>query len=110
VALEGDHTRAEGIVADVRARHTGRSRNPFNEAECGNHYARSMASFGLLHAWSHLVVDASIDTVTVDPLPGRWPVVVGERVGHVVVSATGSSVTAEYEAVSGRPFEVTVRC
>ena len=38
------------IVRAVRERHDGIRRSPWNEAECGNHYARSMASWGVLVA------------------------------------------------------------
>jgi non-lysosomal glucosylceramidase len=38
------------IVKGVRDRHDGERRNPWNEFECGSHYARSMASWGLLTA------------------------------------------------------------
>lgn len=43
---------AEGleIVEAVRARHDGVRRNPWNEVECGHHYARSMSSWALLLA------------------------------------------------------------
>jgi non-lysosomal glucosylceramidase len=105
LAVEGERETAGRIVADVRTRHTGETRNPFNEVECGNHYARSLASFGLVHGWSHLVVDARAATVTVDAVPGRWPVVAGHRLGHVVV-ADGS---ASYEALAGSGFDVVVR-
>jgi non-lysosomal glucosylceramidase len=40
------------IVKAVRDRHDGIRRNPWNEVECGNHYARSMASWALLTALS----------------------------------------------------------
>lgn len=40
------------IVKGVRDRHTGERRNPWNEFECGHHYARSMASYALLLALS----------------------------------------------------------
>ncbi len=40
------------IVKGARERHNGKNRNPYNEVECGNHYARAMASFGLLPALS----------------------------------------------------------
>ncbi len=45
---------AEGlaIVKGVRDRHDGIRRNPWDEFECGHHYARSMASYSLLLALS----------------------------------------------------------
>ena len=38
------------IVKAVRSRYDGRTRNPWNEYECGNWYARAMASYSLLGA------------------------------------------------------------
>jgi hypothetical protein len=40
------------IVKAVRSRYDGRTRNPWNEYECGNWYARAMASYALLGALS----------------------------------------------------------
>jgi len=40
------------IVKGVRDRHRGDRRNPWDEFECGHHYARSMASYALLTALS----------------------------------------------------------
>ncbi len=40
------------LVEAVRARHDGERRNPWNEVECGHHYARSMSSWALLLALS----------------------------------------------------------
>ena len=40
------------IVKAVRSRYDGRVRNPWNEYECGNYYARAMASYALLGAIS----------------------------------------------------------
>ena len=42
---------AEGVecYTNVRARYDGERRNPWNEPECGHHYARAMS------AWSGLV-------------------------------------------------------
>ncbi len=46
------HMLREGLAADalecltaIRARYDGRKRNPFDEAECGHHYARALASW-----------------------------------------------------------------
>lgn len=43
---------AEDVVASIRERYDGRRRNPFDEAECGHHYARAMASWGLVNAFA----------------------------------------------------------
>lgn len=40
------------IVEAVRNRHDGARRNPWNEFECGHHYARAMSSWSLLTALS----------------------------------------------------------
>jgi non-lysosomal glucosylceramidase len=39
-------------VKGVRDRHDGIARNPWNEFECGHHYARAMASWSLILALS----------------------------------------------------------
>jgi uncharacterized protein (DUF608 family) len=46
------------IVTAVRERYDGYRRNPWNEVECGHHYARSMASWALLLALSGFTCDA----------------------------------------------------
>ena len=46
------------IVEAVRNRHDGVKRNPWNEVECGHHYARSLASYGLLLALTGFNCDA----------------------------------------------------
>ena len=50
--LEGMVSEGLALVEAVRSRFDGRVRNPFNEYECGNYYARAMASFALLPALS----------------------------------------------------------
>ena len=45
------------MVEHVRNRFNGKTRNPFNEPECGHHYARSLASFGPYMEYVGLRVD-----------------------------------------------------
>jgi uncharacterized protein (DUF608 family) len=40
------------IVKAARSRYDGRIRNPWNEYECGNYYARAMSSYALMGAMS----------------------------------------------------------
>jgi hypothetical protein len=39
-------------IQAIRDRYDGRKRNPFDEAECGHHYARAMASWAAVLAWT----------------------------------------------------------
>jgi uncharacterized protein (DUF608 family) len=48
--FEGEPDAALTILADVRDRHDGTRRSPWNEVECGDHYVRPMASWALLEA------------------------------------------------------------
>lgn len=55
------------IVRAVRERHDGIRRNPWNEVECGNHYARSMASWAVLTALSGFKCDLVEGIIEFDP-------------------------------------------
>jgi hypothetical protein len=47
---EGQTDAGLRVVSAVRARYDGRRRSPFDETECGHHYARSMASWATVLA------------------------------------------------------------
>ncbi|RYG44592.1 hypothetical protein EON79_14575 [bacterium] len=67
LAYEGMVEEALAIVRGVRHRYDGVRRNPWNEVECGSHYARAMAAYGLLPALSGLRYDAVTKEATLDP-------------------------------------------
>lgn len=49
---EGFAREGTEIIKAVRRRYDGKARNPWNEYECGSFYARAMASYALLSAYS----------------------------------------------------------
>lgn len=55
------------IVRAVRQRQDGYKRNPFDEVECGRHYARSMASWALIPALSGFSWDGRTGRMHLDP-------------------------------------------
>ncbi len=64
---EGFVNEALEIVGAVRSRQNGRIRNPWNEVECGDHYARAMAGWNLIDALSGYLYDAGAATLTAAP-------------------------------------------
>ena len=63
----------EGLacVAAVRQRYDGERRNPWNEFECGSNYARSMASYALLNAYSGFEFDMTQGLIGFNPLRAK---------------------------------------
>lgn len=55
------------IVRAVRERHDGRRRNPWDEVECGHHYARALSSWALLLAYSGFRYSAVSKELTFRP-------------------------------------------
>ena len=47
---EGDSENGLKCIAAIRDRYDGQKRNPFDEAECGHHYARAMVSWAAILA------------------------------------------------------------
>ncbi|GBG11105.1 hypothetical protein PAT3040_05888 [Paenibacillus agaridevorans] len=55
------------VVRAVRERYDGVRRNPWNEFECGSHYARAMSSYALLLAMSGFQFDMSDGEIAFSP-------------------------------------------
>jgi non-lysosomal glucosylceramidase len=60
----------EGLecIRNTRLRYDGEKRNPWDEAECGHHYARAMASWSSVIALSGFSYDAPTASITAAPL------------------------------------------
>jgi uncharacterized protein (DUF608 family) len=65
--LEGMVEEGLAIVQGARDRHDGLRRNPWNEFECGNHYARAMSAYGLLLALSGFTYDMAANRIGFSP-------------------------------------------
>jgi hypothetical protein len=61
---EGLHHEGRAVLDAVWARYDGRRRNPFNEIECGDHYARSLAGWSALQALAGFTHDGPAGAYT----------------------------------------------
>lgn len=53
------------LVGHIRHRYDGKKRSPYNEAECGHHYARAMAAWAEILALSRFRYDRTTETLTI---------------------------------------------
>ncbi|MCC7358551.1 MAG: hypothetical protein IT317_03690 [Anaerolineales bacterium] len=98
-------TEGLSIVQGTRDRYTGVHRNPWNEIECGHHYARSLASYALLLALSDFHYSAVTHCLSFAPrvypdqfacffsVEGAW--------GQVKQARAAGALTAAVEVASG---------
>ena len=79
------------IVEAARARYDGTKRNPYNDIECGDHYARAMAGWTILEALGGYRYDAVTGAITLDPAVAaetwRGPFVAGTGWGTATVES-----------------------
>ncbi len=102
---EGRLDEAVQMVKGVRDRYNGKARNPFNEIECGNNYARSMAAFGFLPILAGFRFDLTKGMIgfapvekektfrTVWSVDGAWGTVEADR-EHVRIEVLEGSLRA----------------
>jgi hypothetical protein len=65
---EGKQDKGETLVKAVRDRFNGENRNPYNEIECGNNYARAMSSYALLPIYSGFTFDMTKNYIGFNPI------------------------------------------
>ncbi len=102
LALAGLTDECLAIVNGIRKRHDGTRRNPFNEFECGSHYARAMASYSVFLALAGTDYDGRTRSLTVNPgveVKGEFQTFVCTPHGWGVAKGTG---TPKFE-VLGEP-------
>ena len=80
-------------IQAVRSRHDGAKRNPFSEVECGHHYARSMASWASILAYSGFHYSGIEQSMKFTSRPGSYFWSNGYSWG--ICSVTDKTVTLE---------------
>jgi uncharacterized protein (DUF608 family) len=99
----------EGVeaVRNVRARYDGERRNPWNEPECGHHYARAMSSWSTLLAASGFRYHGGEQSVAIQAAPGFrcfWSTATGW--GTFRVTAGGAILRVDHGTLAVRTASV----
>ena len=90
---EGMEKEALTCIKAIRDRHDGAKRNPFSEPECGHHYARSMASWALVIAYSDFLYSGIDASMNITSRSGTYFWSNGYAFGNCIV--TDTEVTLE---------------
>lgn len=94
------------IVKGTRSRFSGKNRNPYNEMECGNHYARSLASYGVLLALSGQDLDYRKKVISFNETlsPMTFPFTTPKAFGIVHINGKKIDVEVLYGDVNDLTF------
>jgi non-lysosomal glucosylceramidase len=99
---EGMESEGRECVERVRGRYDGAQRNPYDEAECGHHYARAMAGWAALLAWTGFGYSAVTGTLTLAPRPGRFLWSSGHGWGEYALVEAGQARELRLDVRGGR--------
>jgi non-lysosomal glucosylceramidase len=91
------------VVADTRRRHDGRTRNPFNETEAGNHYVRSLSAWGLIPSFTGFRYSAVTGELVIrgDRSPGMYPWATGYGSGSFESELTPGGMQLQLSVAEG---------
>jgi uncharacterized protein (DUF608 family) len=93
----------EGLccIRNIRDRYDGRKRSPFDEAECGHHYARAMASWAAVLALTGFQYSGVEKTLTFAPKPGTFFWSNGYAWGQCSVKQAEKGIAVELSVLHG---------
>ena len=103
---------AQGVecVRNARARHDGEKRNPWNEPECGHHYARAMSAWSALLAISGFRYQGGDRRITIQAPAGHrcfWSTATAWGTFHV--TASGATLHVDHGTLECRTVIVNGR-
>jgi hypothetical protein len=98
---EGQLEQGLKVFEAIRDRFDGNKRNPFNEGEYGHRYARAMAAWGGVLAYTGFQYSAVEKSMNFNPRPGTYFWSNGYQYGKVEIQDSGSSRSVTLHCISG---------
>ncbi len=94
----------EGLecIRNIRDRYDGRKRSPYDEAECGHHYARAMASWAAVPALTGFRYSAVTRALGFAPKPGLHFYSTGYAWGRCSIELSGGEAHVRLDVQEGR--------
>ncbi len=88
-------------MRNIRDRYNGSRRNPYDEAECGHHYARAMASWSSVLAMSGFHYSGVDKYIRFTERPGHYFWSNGSAWGECVINEFDGELSVEFSVLHG---------
>lgn len=99
---EGMEEEGLNIIQNIRARYNGAKRSPFNEAECGHHYARAMASWASVLALTEFQYSAVEQSMSFHSRNGLFFWSNGYQYGTIEINGDDSHKKVDIKVLYGK--------
>jgi len=99
--FEGQTEEGLKCITNIRNRYDGRKRSPFDEAECGHHYGRAMASWSALPALTGFNYSAVTGELKFTGNPGKYFWSNGYAYGTAEISGNGTGGSLKLKVLNG---------
>jgi non-lysosomal glucosylceramidase len=99
---EGMEEEGLEVMRNIRERYNGSKRNPYDEAECGHHYARAMASWSSVLALSGFHYSGVDKCIRFTERPGHYFWSNGSAWGECVINELDGELDVSFSVLHGR--------
>ena len=99
---EGMEEEGLEVMKNIRERYNGSKRNPYDEAECGHHYARAMASWSSVLAMSGFHYSGVDKSIRFTERPGHYFWSNGSAWGECVINELDEELSVEFSVLYGK--------
>jgi len=94
------------VISNIRNRYDGNKRSPFDEAECGHHYARAMTAYGAVLALTGFHYSGVEKKMKFNSLEGKYFWANGQTYGTIVLEKKGNETKVRIDVLGEKSFEI----
>ena len=94
------------VIKNIRDRYDGRKRSPFDEAECGHHYARAMTAYGAVLALTGFHYSGVEMSMKFKQMDGKYFWANGSTYGTLEQKKNGKSIQVKIEVLGEKPLQI----
>ncbi len=94
------------VISNIRNRYDGNKRSPFDEAECGHHYARAMTAYGAVLALTGFHYSGVEKKMKFNSLEGKYFWANGQTYGTIVLEKKGNETKVRIDVLGKKSFEI----